>query len=397
MALGGGKVPTLRAVYQALKEIIQSLNDKRETVALCLDLSKAFDSVDHTVLSSKLELYGIGGVSLSLIKSYLLNRKQQVVEMDEGGVLIKSDILTVKRGVPQGSVLGPLLYILYVNELPNIVSQKIVLYADDTSLIISERTKNECELRMSESMSELEDWFLRNNLLLNIAKTQLVSFSRTDDCGSVFEYKDRTLNSSDSASFLGVTIDRRLDWGQHTEHLCVSLAKYNYALRVLSTCVSKEVAMMAFHAFVQSRITYGVIFWGNTSHINRVLILQKRCLRSVWGLSPRNSCKPVFIRNKVLTVVGLYILESGLFIKKNPDLFSDSLLNHKYKTRNKSNLQSSVYQYLQKNVEFSIKKIWNKLPTQLRNLPLNLFKAQLKSVLFSRAYYTINEFYNDEI
>lgn len=343
---------TVRAIYQSLTQIIKSLNDKRETVALCLDLSKAFDSVDHEILSRKLGMYGIEGVSLSLIKSYLRNRKQQVVETDERGVLIKSGPVNVLRGVPQGSILGPLLYILYVNELPNIITQNVVLYADDTSLIISERTKNECKLRMSESMNELEEWFLKNNLLLNIDKTQFVNFSRSDTGEFCLDYKNKTLKSSSSVSFLGVTIDSRLDWREHTEQLCTSLAKYNYALKVLSMNVNEEAAMTAFHAFVQSKISYGIIFWGSTSHTKRVLILQKRCLRNVCGMYPRDSCRPVFVRKNVLTVVSLYILECCMFIRKNPDLFSDSFLNHSYNTRNRYDLQASTnrFKYLQNNV-----------------------------------------------
>lgn len=389
---------TVRAVYQALKDILNSLNENKETVALCLDLSKAFDSVDHPTLSSKLSRYGIRGVALSLVQSYLSNRKQRVVETDMKGNLIKSDDLTVLRGVPQGSILGPLLYILYVNELPNIVSQNIVMYADDTSMIISERTRNECETRVKESMNELEDWFSKNNLLLNIEKTQLINFSRKGNPENFeIEYNNKIVKPCKSISFLGVTIDCRLDWKEHTEQLCLGLARHSYALKILSRSVSEEVAMLAFHAFVQSKVSYGVVFWGGASCMQRVLILQKRCLRSVCGLRARESCKIVFREKKILTAISLYILESSMFIKKNYDLFSECISDHVYNTRHKSNLQPSLnkYQYLQKNVEFSIKKIWNHLPQRLRNLPLNQFKKQLKLFLVSRAYYTLNEYFED--
>lgn len=200
-------------------------------------------------------------------------------------------------------------------------------------------------------------------------------------------------------SFLGLTIDSRLDWGEHTEKLCLCLARYNYALKILSVSVSRDVAMMAYHAFVQSRISYGIIFWGNTSHIKRVLLLQKRCLRSVFGMTVRESCKPVFQNHKILTAVGLYIMESSLFIKKNTDLFSECLLNHNYNTRNMNDLQpsSNKYQYLQKNVEFSIKKIWNKIPMYIRSLPMTRFRSKLKTILVSRAYYATDEFFNDNL
>lgn len=115
------------------------------------------------------------------------------------------------------------------------------------------------------------------------------------------------------------------------------------------------------------------------------------------GLDYRDSCREVFGRNGILTVIGMYLIESVLFVKKSPDLFLDCTLNHSYNTRNKDDLQSFKYRYcyLQRNVKFSIKSVWNKIPIHIKNLPTNQLKDKIKPWLASRAYYSLADFFND--
>lgn len=159
---------TIRSVYVALTDILHSMNKKNNTVALCLDLSKAFDSVEHNTLLQKLEKYGVRGVALNLIASYLLNRKQYVAERTEGGHYLKSSILEIKRGVPQGSILGPLLYIIYTNDLPLVLSERVLQFADDTSVVISTKGEGNLPDRVSErinaALGTLDCWFKKKSL-----------------------------------------------------------------------------------------------------------------------------------------------------------------------------------------------------------------------------------------
>lgn len=388
---------TIRAIYQALERVINSLNDRKLTIMMCMDLSKAFDSVNHDLLCRKLEMYGVRGTSLCLIESYLKDRVQQVVECDENGVLRKSEKIVVNKGVPQGSILGPLLYIIYTNELPDVTDEYVVLYADDTSLIFSEENEEIILHKVHTALDALNEYFSVNDLLLNVLKTQTLIFGNRTEKSTALYYNGGELKSLESMRFLGVEVDKRLDWKAHIECLARSISRYCYALRVVSDNVSVEAAITAYHAYVQSRLRYGVIFWGDSPDIHRILVMQKRCIRSVFRMKQQESCKPLFIKKNILTVIGMYILDSVMYVCDNRDLFIDCDSKHDYDTRYKTNLVPEKYNftYLQKNVKYSIIKIFNCVPDRIRNLPKNKLKSILKKYLVSKAYYDISDFYND--
>lgn len=392
------KKSTISAIYQAMVKITDSLNNKKSTAALCLDLSKAFDSVDHIILCKKLELYGIRGVPQNLLKSYLSDRIQYVIETDANGNTLKSDGLQIKKGVPQGSILGPLLYILYTNELPSTITNDTILYADDTSVIFSEDKNDILKNNISDTMGILETWFSSNNLRLNISKTQLIHFRDRNKHALTVDFKNAELKPVENISFLGVNMDSRLDWAVHVDTLAKELSKYCFALRTLSYQVSMEAAISAYHAYVQSKIRYGVIFWGNSVQAQRILTLQKKCLRSIFHMKQTETCKPIYIKYRILTLISLYIYESIIFVSENKSLFTDCERGHSYSTRNKNNLlsiQRPNFNYVQKSAHHSVIKMFNKVPVHIRELPLQKLKLKLKTHLLATPYYTLNEFFND--
>lgn len=389
---------TIHAIYQTLVHILDSLNEEKETVAVCLDLSKAFDSVDHAVLCEKLQFYGFRGVALKLIRSYLTNRKQCITENDTKGNQIKSETLVTRKGVPQGSILGPLFYILYANDFPNTVDVNMSLYADDCTLVFSEKNKQGLKEKVTDTLVSLECCFKSNDLLLNVAKTQIINFkNRSPEPFSVM-VKDTNLHSIDSVSFLGVNINSRLDWRSHIDLLANNMSKYCFALRTISEEIGHEAAMCAYHAYIQSKLRYGIIFWANSVAVDRILILQKKCLRSMFKMKQTDSCKPIFVKYQILTIISLYVYESVLFVVENKCLFANSKREHEYDTRNKTDLKTlnkPKFTYIQKNVHWSVIQIYNKLPGPFRNLPKNELKKKLKSYLLHRPYYHIEDFLND--
>lgn len=396
---------TTRAAYQALTQIIQSKNKSQETLLMSLDLSKAFDRVEHDTLIKKLECCGIRGVCLRLFETYLKNRRQAVVEYNAQGEKIKSDYLDIRRGVPQGSILGPLLYLIYTNDLQTVTNKTMIQYADDTSLVFSGSSMNEVRMEAWNILGALEKWFVANSLSLNSNKTTFVRFdykknSNVDAVVTNNNPVNFNFNLHTSVKFLGIYIDHRLDWSVHVNKVSATLASYCYAVRQISLLVGIESALTAYHALAESGIRYGIVIWGNSSEVQRILILQKKLLRGIFKLNSRESCRPYFREKRILTVFGLYVYEAVMFILKNPALFVAEIQNHhNYNTRNKNNLKSEKlnFTYLQKNCTYILVKIHNKIPPSILRLPLRILQVKLKKFLIAKSYYSLEEFLNDEI
>lgn len=168
-------INTSNAMDKVLHEIYSSINKNKAVVATFIDLQKAFDTVDHKLLFTKLEKYGIRGLALRLLKSYLTNRTQKVKINDT-----LSEATTVEIGVPQGSVLGPLLFLIYINDI-FVVSTYIYAFADDTVILSMENTWCDAVSLMNEKLNNLSDWFIANKLSLNVKKTELMVFGSYSD------------------------------------------------------------------------------------------------------------------------------------------------------------------------------------------------------------------------
>lgn len=184
---------------------------------------------------------------------------------NKSGKITSSKLEVVKKGVPQGSILGPLLYILYTNELPEVTKLPTVQFADDTTIIFNMNKTENISAEIFDKLEVLEKWFTANNLSLNISKTKLMQFSYDAHHDEEIYWnneKTKHLETTGSASFQGITLDSRLDWKQHVETVSKSIAKCCYALKIVSSNIGIPAAINAYHAYVHSKIRYGVIFWG---------------------------------------------------------------------------------------------------------------------------------------
>ena len=200
---------------------------------------------------------------------------------------------------------------------------------------------------------------------------------------------------SESTSFLGLNINATLNWKDHVEFIGKKIRSGVYAIGCLRDKVSKEVLRMVYFAHVYSHIRNNIIFWGHSSEMQRVFILQKRALRTIVRKSPRESCRPLFQELNVLTVPGVYIYEAVTFVKKHLELFSKNCDVHNYETRSRADLRvlkhtSSLFS---KSPQYRLGMLYNKLPHDIKNEEnLDTFKAKVLGLLLKLNCYAVSEF-----
>ena len=226
---------TQDALLYVTEKIYNNLHNKLSTLAIYIDFSKCFDTLNRPILLKKLEIYGIRGVPLQLFTSYL-NERCQAVKVNN----VISEVKSINSGVPQGSVLGPILYLIYVNELPNISEQfSTCLFADDTTLIFKNSNKYDLFNQADYGVNLFFTWCCANRLSINISKTKMMLFSNNltpHDIADVF-MNNIKIDYASSTSFLGVTIDDKLKFNLHINEITKkNIQKYRHTLQTKTIC-----------------------------------------------------------------------------------------------------------------------------------------------------------------
>lgn len=388
------KKSTNTAISTCLEFVYKSLNSKDNTLALFYDLSRAFDSINHSLLFSKLYSVGVRGNSLSWATSYLENRTQTVVL--EGD---KSSTSPVVIGVPQGSILSPTLFLIFINNLSNScrTANKTILYADDTNLILAHGCLRGLIRNANKASDEVMSWLEANNLTLNVDKTYYMRFltknASTDIC-PLIKIKNRSIHSVDCFKFLGVVLDSKLTWEPHINAVCSKLSSSCYLIRTLRDTVTMDVLRILYFGLVQSTLQYGIMFWGSSAHLHKALLAQKRIIRCMSRTKPRESCRPIFKKFTILTLPNLYIYSLILYIEKHKHLLPKASDSHPYATRG-NGLYYQPYSRLgvgQRSPLYMGIKCYNKIAAIMQQQRPASFKSKLRRYLLENPFYSVSEF-----
>jgi len=308
---------TEMALITAIDYITDSLDKKSHTAGVFLDLSKAFDTVNHNILLSKLSHYGIRGSALHWFKSYLSGRTQGVKYND-----VLSSQRAIDIGVPQGSILGPLLFIIYINDLPNVVPKlKSVIFADDTTLFLSGKDLSEIECELNSELKKLSQWFESNKLSINIKKTHYMLFSLHKNLPSRLidvKINGTSIERVANTKFLGVYIDEYLNWVPHINHVCKKLRKSVGILKKVKTLLNEKSMATLYYSLLYPYLTYCHLIWGNaaSTHLNRITILQKKAIRLICAEDYLAHTDPLFQKTKIIRFQELYKYFTLLFVSK---------------------------------------------------------------------------------
>ena len=386
-------VSTNIAVAKFMQQVYEGLNSNEYGIGVFLDLRKAFDIVDHSVLLNKLDYYGIRGAALRLIASFLSNRSQYVSIGD-----IQSEVLQVHIGTPQGSCLSPLLFKIFFNDITSCsTSLHFTLFADDTSLYM--RNSNLLTLYncLNEELSNIGEWLVANKLALNVQKTVYMLFSGRKPLGTVPELYilDQNVARVSQTKFLGIFVDEKLNWKSHINHVIGKVSRMVGILAKTSHFLTPAAMLTVYYSLIYPHLLYGIIFWGAASaqDIVKLFKLQKKCIRLLSNSSWLDHTSPLFNRLKILKLCDIKVLESTKFI--HSDIIQNNFFNftaansiHHHHTRNRSNflLPQPRTNILRNSVFFNGLKLYNDLPANIKcATSKDSFKYHLKKHLLYTA------------
>ena len=359
---------------------------------ILIDLQKAFDTIDHKILLKKLKYIGLSDTATSWIKSYLTNRVT-FVEI-EG---YKSSERYIKCGVPQGSILGPLLFLIYINDMPQSVNCDLMLYADDSCITVTHKEIKVIEDTLNKNLLSLCDWLVDNKLSIHLGKTESILFGTSNKLAKATPlkvmYGNQVIEQKLKVKYLGVFLDNNLSGKNMVESI---LSKINSKLRFLyrnQKYLNKDIRRLLCNSLIQPHFDYACCSWyplltQNLKH--RLQVSQNKCIRFCLHLNNRDSItKTKFIDINWLPVKQRFeqCICSLIYKYLNndvPEYIEDmfTLNQEKYYTRNPNMLKRPFYSTSngQKAISYVGPKLWDDMPNYLKQIKsIASFKHDFKN------------------
>ena len=374
-------------LLRAIEDWKCALDNGDHVGAILMDLSKAFDSIPHGLLIAKLHAYGADNNTCELFLSYLTNRKQRVKVGNE-----RSDWVEIKKGVPQGSVLGPHLFNLFLNDIYHVITKcKMLNYADDNTL--SHQSRNHAELKQSleTDASNCIKWFDDNDMGANADKFQGITFGKTSDLITSFTIGNTVISCDNTVKLLGVTFDQQLNFNKHIDTICEKASKQVNALIRLSKRLGQSNKLIIFNSFIKANFNYCPLVWMCCGKVNvdKIEKLQYRALKFVYNdfisdydtLLSRAKCRTMLAGRLQKLAIEVF----KCVHKLNPTYVNDMFKKNEvvYEMRNPYPLHQRKFKTITngfRTFSYMGSKLWNELPNELKKTTtLDEFKIVMRT------------------
>ena len=307
------KHSTNHALVEIRESIRQALDNKKIACGIFVDLQKAFDTVSHEILIAKLDYYGIRGIANNWFSSYLKNHSQYVSILG-----FESNTKPTIHGVPQGSVLGPLLFLIYINDLHTVIKSKVYHFADDTNLLNINSSPRKLHKHLNDDLKILYNWLLANKISLNCDKTEIIFFHKQGEKIPNIKIKmnGHRIYPSKSIKYLGIYIDETLNGSYHFKNIQTKLKRANGMLCKARHYVDAKNLKSLYYAIFSSHLVYGCQIWGQTINIHnkRIFKLQNRAMRIISFSNYNADSNPLYASHKILKLSDQIALQNCLFV-----------------------------------------------------------------------------------